>query len=483
MPSPRLMVSWVAWYYDFDLPRGDLSDEGPNYVLYTTGFINNYDKHLLLSSGDKDLDARSELLYTRLRNQFPGRDIELQYCELHDILDFQEIKGKIEQALAPYRDWDIDILASTGATPMRMCWLLFHMEDNGYRTRLAQSLDKKMGGGKVGIRLLDLQGSSIALRLDIVQQEQQHTDNAPLRTPLLESVYSEAGEVARAGQTPVLIQGASGSGKEFLARHIHEQSSRRQGPFIPVNCAAIGPDLLESRLFGHRKGAFTGATESHKGFFQAASGGTLFLDEIGDISPFMQVNLLRAIQSGEITPVGETHGKKVDVRLVAATNKDLLECCEAGTFRWDLYYRLAIVELHLPPLARYPLAERKTFLDYFLQKRAHYNKFRMPLKLDPEVEAWFMSYPFPGNLRELDALVTRLNVFLDGRVHKADLDRLFRHRAQHYSLSLQDAEAAHIRRVLEAHHHNLSHTARALDIALNTLKSKLDRLKIARTPA
>jgi transcriptional regulator with AAA-type ATPase domain len=480
--TKRLLVSWIAWYNDFDMEAGEVSDQSPTYNLYASGFIEPYDQHLLLSTGEEG-DDRSVLLYTSIKRNFAalGKKIEIEYPGVIDILDHQEIKVTVERVMKPYRDWQIDILFSAGTTVMRMVWVLFHLEKNGFRTQLIQGVDQKMSGeNKPSFRPINLRDSVVAGRLDAVEASREEAPSDQFIPPFLQPIYAEASEAARAQAIPILIQGPSGSGKELLARHIHRQSARHERKMIPVNCAALGPDLLEARLFGFRKGSFTGATDSRAGYFEDAEGGILFLDEIGDISPYMQQSLLRVLQEGTITRVGETKDRHVNVRIIAATNKDLVQACEAGTFRWDLYYRLAVVELHLPPLRDYPQADRYDFIQYFLTQRQNLSKAGVPLTLDPEVEAWLLSQEFPGNLRELDTLITRLYVFTEGRARMSDLHHIMRHRQDPYDLSLAASEQRHIKQVLEAHGHNLSQTARALGIALNTLKNKLDKYELPR---
>lgn len=213
--------------------------------------------------------------------------------------------------------------------------------------------------------------------------------------------------------TTVLIVGESGTGKELVARAIHEKSSRAQKPFIPVNCAAIPESLLESELFGHEKGAFTGAIYSRPGRFELANEGTIFLDEIGDMPLVLQVKILRVIQDKTIERVGSTRALKINVRIIAATNKNLEIEVKEGRFREDLFWRLNVVPLTIPPLR-----ERKEDIpllcEYFIDKFSQ--KFGYTLRLKPEVVDLFMKYSWPGNVRELENLIERLYVLSEDEV-------------------------------------------------------------------
>jgi two-component system, NtrC family, response regulator AtoC len=220
--------------------------------------------------------------------------------------------------------------------------------------------------------------------------------------------------IDRVADTPstVLITGESGTGKELVATALHEGSSRRNKPLIRINCAAIPKDLMESELFGYERGAFTGAVTSKPGRFELADGGSLFLDEIGEVPVEMQVKLLRALQESEFERVGGIKTTRVDVRLVAATNRDLAEDIEAGRFRKDLYYRLAVVPIRLPPL-RDRSDDIPTLVGHFLRK---YNR-RLNKRIDgvePEALAALQSYAWPGNIRELENMVERVLLFADG---------------------------------------------------------------------
>ena len=223
----------------------------------------------------------------------------------------------------------------------------------------------------------------------------------------LERVLKQARSVAATSAT-VLVSGENGTGKEMLARAIHQESPRATGAFVAVSCAALPESLIESELFGHEKGAFTSATQSHKGRFELANGGTLFLDEIGDLSAAVQVKLLRVLQEREFERVGGTKTLTVDIRLIAASNRDLEKEVAAGRFRQDLYFRLNVVPLHLPAL-RERTEDIPILAAHFAAKSAQKYGHPMP-ELDPELIEVLVDYDWPGNVRELENLIERLVV-------------------------------------------------------------------------
>ena len=210
----------------------------------------------------------------------------------------------------------------------------------------------------------------------------------------------------------VMITGESGTGKELLARLLHEQSDRCGANFVPINCAAIPKDLLESELFGHRKGSFTGAVADRIGRFELAHGGTIFLDEIGDMSLDMQVKLLRVLQERTVDPIGGTRQVQVDVRVVAATHRDLEEEIAAGRFREDLYYRLNVLPMVTPPL-RERNDDVPELLAFFAKKCASFGK--QPIRFKPDFMAALQKYPWPGNVRELSNVVDRFSTLYAGQ--------------------------------------------------------------------
>ena len=286
----------------------------------------------------------------------------------------------------------------------------------------------------------------------------------------------------------VLVQGESGTGKELLARVVHDASGRARHPFVAVNCAAIPETLLESELFGHERGAFTGAAVRHAGRFERATRGTLFLDEVGDMSPAMQAKILRALQEEEIERVGGERPVAVDVRVVAATNRDLAAEVAAGRFREDLYYRLAVVVVHLPPL-RERGGDVELLARHFLEHFARRHR-RAVHELSEETLELLRSYRWPGNVRQLHNAVEGALLIADGPVirpeHLPDEVRLggssgapSHGTSAGELLPLRELEDLHIRRALALAGGNQGAAAELLGIHRNTLRQKLRRLAAA----
>ncbi len=255
-------------------------------------------------------------------------------------------------------------------------------------------------------------------------------------SPRMQLVYELIEKIADTDST-VLITGESGTGKELIAKTIHyNNTSRAGGPFVPINCAAIPRDLLESELFGHEKGAFTGAVNTRLGRFELAQGGTLFLDEVGELDPSLQVKLLRVLQEREFERVGGMKTIKVDVRILAATNKDLDQATKEGKFREDLFYRLNVIPLHLPPL-RSRLEDIPLLTAFFVQEFCRKKK-REPFSFSSEASECLLKYRWPGNVRELENFIERLSILTSGSVvNITDLPEKFRQNA------FGDLEPAH----------------------------------------
>ncbi|MBI4818750.1 MAG: sigma-54-dependent Fis family transcriptional regulator [Deltaproteobacteria bacterium] len=322
-----------------------------------------------------------------------------------------------------------------------------------------------------------------ARRRALVRVASEEPTGIVTRSPAMSQLVDLARRVAKVDST-VLITGESGSGKERISRLVHEESARAGGPFIAINCGAIPETLLESELFGHVRGAFTGASQDRPGLFESANSGTLLLDEVGEVSPAMQVKLLRALQEREIRRVGENRSRKIDVRVLAATNRDLVHGVEGGHFRQDLYYRLKVVELRVPalrsraedilPLARMLLAESAMKMK------------RQITGLSSEATDQLLRYDWPGNVRELENAMERAVALARGsRVELEDLPEEVRLAAPRIAIAkgavrpLADIEKEYILAALEFNDGNQMLTSTQLRIGPSTLYRKLKRYGLA----
>jgi two-component system, NtrC family, response regulator AtoC len=267
---------------------------------------------------------------------------------------------------------------------------------------------------------------ALALRVRSLEERAELRERIIGRSPAMSQIYKTIGRVA-ASEATVLITGETGTGKELVANIIHQNSARRQGPLIKVNCAALPETLIESELFGHEKGAFTGAVAQRKGRFEQAHKGTIFLDEVGEITLPVQKKLLRVLQEGEIERVGGTGVVKVDVRVLAATNRDLLREFEEGRFREDLYYRLNVINIHMPPL-RERRGDISVLVEHFLDKYRH-KPGAAPTKISEEALELLERYDWPGNVRQLENEIERAVVLSQGNVITSQYMTLSQHGA------------------------------------------------------
>ncbi|MBI2985299.1 MAG: sigma 54-interacting transcriptional regulator [Deltaproteobacteria bacterium] len=286
-------------------------------------------------------------------------------------------------------------------------------------------------------------------------------------------------------QSTVLITGESGSGKELVAHAIHAHSDRRDKYFLPVNCGALPETLLESLLFGHMKGSFTGAFANQEGLFERARGGTIFLDEIGEIPQHLQVKLLRVLEAREMLPIGSTTPRRVDVRVLAATNRDLQREVEVGRFRDDLYFRLNVMEIHIPPLRERP-EDIPLLVEHLIEK--HNPELKRHFRgAAPAVIQVLMSCPWKGNVRELDNVIEHTMILADGDwITLDDLPPSLlggKEALPTYTPNLKEAlkqfEKQHILRVLEQVGQDRKEAARLLDISLSSLYRKIEEFDIA----
>jgi transcriptional regulator with PAS, ATPase and Fis domain len=310
-----------------------------------------------------------------------------------------------------------------------------------------------------------------------------HFENIIGKSKAIRDVLEMVKKVANT-QATVLITGDSGTGKELIALALHAHSDRKDKLFLPVNCGALPETLLESLLFGHMKGSFTGAFANQEGLFERARAGTIFLDEIGEIPQHLQVKLLRALEAKEILPIGSTTPRRIDIRVLAATNRNLNKEVDEGRFREDLYYRLNIMEIHIPPLSERP-DDIPLLVDHLIKK--HNPELKKNFQgADDDVVCVLMSLPWKGNVRELDNVIEHTMILSEGdRITLNDLPASIVATGKTvpaFTYTLKEAtrhfEKQHILRVMDLVGQNLKETARLLDISLSSLYRKLEELGI-----
>ncbi len=465
--SKRVLVSFFA--VNNDVVNSRVSSDSPNYNVHK--YFYHHDEHIIINSSDKSINL-FKYLFPKIQSDFPDHLVKTETIIIDDPINIVEIRDKLFYFLKKIGNSKIDIFISPGTPQMQIAWLLLHLS-NIADTNLLQG--RKAGDSKSGepeFFYIDIEKSNIPYSAII-----KHTfpDNSNLKYPIgktISTVFDKATKVSLTDKVTVLIRGESGTGKEYLARYIHDKSSRSKSPFVAVNCSALTDEILESRLFGHKKGAFTGAVSDQVGLFEAAEGGTIFLDEIGDISPRLQQSLLKVVQDYEVLPLGETKARKVNPRIITATNKNLEALCAKDKFRWDLYFRLNVVELELPPLRSWSDTDFQELLKYFIREKAvKFNK--KPVKFSKEAAAILIKYNFPGNIRELENVIENIYVFCDDIANKEDLPARLSKPQNAGSLKWEDVTRMHFEYVLKLCNGNKTLAAEKLGCSVNTLKKYL----------
>lgn len=463
----KKLISWVAYNNDFD--KGEFNTSGPTANLHMK-HLSDYDEHIWLIQKqmvDSPRWARMNEYLTKLEEK---EKVVIKEVDLDDIINVNEISHRLRRILDKHKFDEVDAFVSTGTPSMQVSWYFLSKEYNNLKL-----FQTRKDSSKADIReFIKLEKDKTPALLNLVQESQLKSKEYVqdyLITSSIKPIYDLAKKVAMTDHVSAHIAGESGTGKEHLARFIHEESFRAESPYLAVNCSSFSDDLLRSELFGHKKGAFTGANSDHPGVFLSANGGTVFLDEIGDISPFMQLSLLRVLQERKVQAVGSTTEEEIDVRIITATNRNLRKLCEKGKFRWDLYYRINVAEIEVPNLCSRGRKELKELFEFFVKKLS--KEFRKKLKVNKAAMNMILSYPFPGNVRELINLVERLYVYSEEQVDVIDLPDYLKNSNQDKIWSLKHVEAQHVKKALEFFEGNKLKTAEALGIARNTLDKKL----------
>jgi two-component system response regulator HupR/HoxA len=460
-----------------------VDDELPNLQKLQRTFVEHYNVHLAQSGEDALQILRSTPIDAIITDQKMPHMTGIEFLELSQnvypnivrivLTGFADVEnliaaintGKVHKYIT--KPWEPDSLRLAVQDALEKMELVRENE------RLASEL--KLANDR-------LQTENIILRREV--EKQAIPQNIIYGSPEMGNILHLLRRVTGT-ETTVLIQGETGTGKELIARFIHEESNRRNHIFIPVNCGAIPKELVESEFFGHAKGSFTGAMQDKKGYFEMANGGTIFLDEIGEAPPELQVKLLRVIQESEIMPVGYHQPKKVDVRIIASTNRDLRAEVTANRFRQDLFFRINVFSVTIPPLR-----ERKKDIlplaDFFLEQLSK-KLSRRPGCFSDDTRELLLAYSWPGNVRELQNEIERL-VLLSEMEKEIGPELLSDHIRQRHRPSnisngdlksaVRDLEAEMIRDALVRFSQNKSRTARALGISRQSLLEKLRRMGI-----
>ena len=460
-------------------------EEQPGPILSLLG-TRSFDRLFLFDTPGNRLNT--EKTKAAVSDLYPGTSVHILETNLIDPFDYHEILKVLRmhfQVLFTESGSGLFFALSSGTPQMHACWVLLAVSGE-FPTRILHVVPTHSASGKPPLVTdadLSVTGfPKIGTGFQTTPVKEIEIDSYRARAklgivgdhPAIERSLEMAAMLA-ASPAPILITGETGTGKELFARYIHVLSGRGREPLVPVNCAAIPENLMESLLFGHKKGSFTGALKDHAGKFDAADGGTLFLDEIGDLTIAAQAKLLRILQDGWVEPIGEERGHQVDVRIVAATHRDLPEMVGKGSFREDLFYRLNAGEIRLPPLRE----RRSDIPGLALSVLSRLNRsLRLPKRLSADALLRLQTHDWPGNVRDLENVLERSirlcrgdvlgaeNLLISGPVKKADPFNFLPDPYEGFSLDefLGRARTQIILRALEAAGGNQSRAARMLGI-------------------
>ena len=418
----NVLVSWVG-RMDLRAASGD-PDAGLGPLGQAVDCERFDEFHLMCNFPQKDMDAYLKWIRTRTRCRVVPHRVKLSGPTNFEEI-YEAVVGTVTDVLRKTgpEDTRLTFHLSPGTPAMAAVFVI--LSKTRFNAELIQTSKEK------GLEYASVPFEFSAFVPDLLRRPDDELERLsaglPPEAPEFDEIIRGRGSVMNGviekarlvapHKVPVLVEGESGTGKELLSRAIHKASPRRDKSFIAVNCGAIPEQLVESELFGHRKGAFTGATESRIGHFMEANGGTIFLDEVGELPLATQVKLLRTLQEGEVTPLGESRPRKVDVRIIAATNRNLAEEAAKGRFREDLYYRLAVMVITVPPL-RERRSDLEPLIDGLVEQLYADGAYQLGVehkRLSPQAKALFLRHPWPGNVRELRNSILRALIWSPGK--------------------------------------------------------------------
>lgn len=452
---------------------------GPTFSLHQNFWNESqYEKHIILNTSSSERDKKNlKNFLSELSGEYPGRQIEIHDLLVNDVIDVFEIYTKLNTLLASYSTHQLEAFISPGTPAMQTTWYLlgtvYRENLKIFQTRAAY-FTKDNKPERIYVKLnSDIFPTNVTVAQASFDEKNRVIEDKIKITKSLDPVYQKAQKIGETDHVGCLILGENGTGKENLANFIHKNSQRKNKPFLAVNCAAYSDELLRSELFGYTKGAFTGAEKDKKGVLEEANGGTVFLDEIGDVSKKMQVTLLRVLQEKKIQAIGSVKEIAIDVRIIAATNKDLEAMCEMDEFRWDLFYRLAVTTLKLPSLRERGSAEIEEMIKHFNQQTSERFPARKKLKISADIMKKLRTYGYKGNVRELENLFIQFYTFCEGEIKLDDLpQRILGNQSS--PLTLEEVKKKHILKVIKDNHEtSLVELAQILGCTRDTLRKHM----------
>ena len=433
----KVLVSWIATRHDFIYPEKDsssflINEKGPHYSLYRD-FGDEFDIHYLLSQhneyDDIEVDIKCKRLAGKLRNDF-GKQVQLRYMGIDDILSIGTIKNKIDSLIkTQLREMDVQVFVSPGTPSMQTAWYLlgcelFQKENIKFFRRREQRFIE--GGGIPPKEFIKFDVSKYAGVINIRDNQgigKAHSLEKPFITPSLTEVYTKAIQLAGNDKTTVLIKGAFGTGKAFLANYIHKESNRKNKLLLKINCGAYREEILENKLFGYEKGAFVNATQLTTGIFEQAKGGTVVLEDIENLPLRLQIRLASILSKKTFQRIGSNRDIELNVRLIATTTKDLYELRDHKELHNELLYRLAIGELRLPSFIEMSKKERRSWVEYFMETTYTRLETRYIDQITKEAWDFILDYNFSGNLKEVSNMVEVFYTFCDKKVTLEDIPK------------------------------------------------------------
>ena len=470
----KIAISWFGFNEDF-ITKGQMFQYNPAGFTGTihSDIIKPYaiDKHVILCSTDSsgtisdELSKKKKSLSGNIKESFPNHQVELRDIGIdkNDLQNFPVIEALLRSFLTSFDATDdLHVIAGTGPTAVGMAWstLSLSMEQT-FRLYVLKRREYTPGGK---LTILNEIKPFVSKFLDNKLKESHFNIDLPAgiyEDEIVKNEYKRAKDIAAAVDINVLLLGETGCGKDKMAEFIISNSPLDQAKYRAINCASLSDELLYSELFGHVKGAFTGADKDRKGLFEECNGGTLFLDEIGDISPFMQQSLLRAIENGEIKRAGDNEVKKgVRVRIIAATNNELYQNCRAGKFRWDLYYRLCTMEIELEPYRNRTALQRKKAIEHYVRLAEH--KWGRKITFGKDAVEIMRTYSFPGNFREIYNTMNGIYALGKQNITNKDLPRRFVELEAIIDEKYDSALRKHCCNIYKKYDNNLALTCKAL---------------------